>query len=336
MKDRAVLALPGFPAPQPGADEAARALPRLPALEWLLARGRPAGRSGQPWRAWVLERCGLAAGLLEELPAGPATRLASGRPLAVGEAQDWWLCAQPVHLIAGLDRLQLAPPQSLRLQLAEAESLRESLAATLEPAGLQLELLDASHWLLRSAQPFEVEVAEAAVALGEDLRTLRPRGPDARRLLALRGEMEMSLHDHPVNRLRAQRGLPVVNSLWLHGAGRIGSLEQTPLAPLASDDPWLRGLWRALGASAQPCAPPRPASGRHAGVFACAMAAWPGTTPASLRELDAQLVEPLRAALAGATLESLEILLGDRTWRVTARDRLRFWRRNRPLHESGS
>jgi len=336
MSDRLVLALPGFPALTPDGDGTALVPPRLPALEWLLARGRYSGRIEKSWRAWLLERCGLDPGLLRQLPAGPATRLASERPLADSDAQAWWLCAQPVHLLAGLDRLQLASPRVLVLQPAEAESLCDSLVATLAPSGLRLELFDATRWLLRSDEPFEVENVEPAAALGEDLRTLRPQGPHARRLLALRGEIEMTLHEHPVNVARERCGLPVVNSLWLHGAGRVATLAPFELPPLASDDLWLRGLWRALGASVEPLTEVPSAGGGRSSVHARSVEALAGMSAEELRELDSQLVEPVRAALASARLESLDLLLGEEAWRVTASDRWRIWRRTRPLHRAAS
>lgn len=336
MSDRLVLALPGLPTLSPGGDGAGLALPRLPALEWLLARGRHSGRIEQPWRAWLLERCGLDPVLLRQLPAGPATRLASERSLADSDAQAWWVCAQPVHLLAGLDRLQLAPPHVLVLEPAEAESLRDFLVTMLAPSGLRLESFDATRWLLRSEAPFEVDSVEPAAALGEDLRRLRPQGPHARRLLALRGEIETSLHEHPVNVLRERCGLPVVNSLWLHGAGRMTTLAPVELPPLASDDPWLRGLWRALGASVEPAPPHLATRDGCSSVHARSVEALAGASDDALRELDAQLLEPVRAALANGRLESLDLLLGDQAWRVTTSDRWRFWRRTRPVRRAAS
>jgi hypothetical protein len=321
---------------RPGDNDSAPALPRLPALEWLLARGHHGGRLEKPWREWLLERSGLDPGLLRQLPAGPATRLACDRPLADTDAQAWWLCAQPVHLLAGLDRLQLASPRLLVLQTAEADTLCESLVATLEHSGLRLELLDATRWLLRSEEPFEVENVEPAVALDEDLRMLRPQGPDARRLLALRGEIEMILHEHPVNVARERCGLPVVNSLWLHGSGRVATLAPVPLPSLASDDPWLRGLWRALGAHAEPPSQAIAADGGRASIHARSVEALAGASAEELRELDRALLEPVRAALASARLESLDLLVGDEAWQVNASDRWRFWRRTRPLRRASA
>ena len=52
-----------------------------------------------------------------------------------------------------------------------------------------------------------------------NLRECLPGGRDAVRVRALVNELQMLLHEHPVNERRAARGLPAVNSVWLWGAG---------------------------------------------------------------------------------------------------------------------
>jgi hypothetical protein len=63
----------------------------------------------------------------------------------------------------------------------------------------------------------------------------------------------MVLHAHPVNQAREAAGLPVVNSLWPWGGGRLPNLARIPPAAMTtlwSDDPVARGIARLLGIDA--------------------------------------------------------------------------------------
>ena len=46
---------------------------RLPAAEWLLARGKPPAIEGTDWREWLLAGAGLGADVLLRHPAGPSS-----------------------------------------------------------------------------------------------------------------------------------------------------------------------------------------------------------------------------------------------------------------------
>ena len=69
----------------------------------------------------------------------------------------------------------------------------------------------------------------------------------------LLNEIQMFMHQHPVNQRRLQRGLVPINSLWFWGAGH---RLQTPDSNLAwfCDDPLLNRFARSLGLAPQSCA----------------------------------------------------------------------------------
>jgi hypothetical protein len=68
----------------------------------------------------------------------------------------------------------------------------------------------------------------------------------------LLNEMQMFMHQHPVNQQRSQRGLVAINSLWFWGGGHRW---QAPDANLAwfCDDPLLNRFARSLGFAPQSC-----------------------------------------------------------------------------------
>ncbi len=57
-------------------------------------------------------------------------------------------------------------------------------------------------------------------------------------------ELQMLLHEHPVNTQRQLRGLPALNAIWVHGEGMLSDLSPAVVAAACGDDVYLRGLYR--------------------------------------------------------------------------------------------
>jgi hypothetical protein len=325
---RVAVALPGFRS----AIERSRAgrgqEPDLPATRWLASRGRRAAGSSPDWRAWLLSPFGPGAEALRRCPPG-----ASVRALATGRRDDGcWACAQPVHLVTALDHLRLAPLAELGLGPAEAESLRESIATALADSGYVLRWAGSEPWTLECPTEIECDTVEPADAENRDLRDCLPAGRDAQQVRKLMNELQMLLHEHPANIDRAERGLAPVNGVWLWGFGGARAVEPATLPALATDDAWLRGLWRLCGGSALPLASAR--QSLECSDRLLVAAASTGTDPgAQLTQWDTTLVEPLAAALRRGSVRGASLLLGDVAYSVEHGDRFAFWRRRRPWQE---
>ena len=65
----------------------------------------------------------------------------------------------------------------------------------------------------------ECDTAEPVQVEGDDIRDCLPAGRDGAQIRKLTNELQMLLHEHPVNIRRAARGLAPVNSIWLWGFG---------------------------------------------------------------------------------------------------------------------
>ena len=74
-------------------------------------------------------------------------------------------------------------------------------------------------WLLRSEEPLQVQTVTPEFAAANPHAEILPRGRDAGALRRLMTEMQMLLHEHPVNTQRQARGLPAINAIWIHGEG---------------------------------------------------------------------------------------------------------------------
>jgi hypothetical protein len=77
---------------------------------------------------------------------------------------------------------------------------------------------------------------------GRDITAAMPRGADAQRWLRLLNEIQMVLHQGPLNADRAARGLAPINSLWFWGCGSTPTPVPGRWQRIHGTDLFLRGL----------------------------------------------------------------------------------------------
>lgn len=304
---------------------------RLPAAEWVLARGRDSGTVAQDWRDWVLAGAGLGDDVLRRFPAGPSSVPAD----VATHSGHTWARAEPVHLLTALDHLQLAAPVPLPLDASESGPLLETLNAHLVGTGFELRALADGGWLCRCPEGLECETVDPLDALGRNLRELLPSGRDAIRVRSLVNELQMLLHEHPVNERRAARGLPPVNSVWLWGVGAVRAPTADVKGDLLTDDAWLAALWRRHGGRVRsPAELGQALAEGGAGLRVAAAAGRDGRSAVDvLQALEANVFAPLRAALATSRVSRVSLHAGRRALDLTPSARWAFWRRARPLAE---
>ena len=159
-------------------------------------------------------------------------------------------------------------------------------------------------------------------------------------------EIEMWLHEHPVNLRRAARGVPPVRSLWLWGAS--APERPAPAAGFAgpdgagaaradaeslrvhSDDAWVRAAARLAGATLAPEGR-WPSAGDFDGdpVSLLVTARLHGAADGDLARFERQHLAPALEALRAGRLDGLTIAGADRTVQLRAGDRWRVWRPRR-------
>ncbi|HEX9206955.1 MAG TPA: hypothetical protein VF851_01885, partial [Steroidobacteraceae bacterium] len=228
--------------------QAGGALPALKSLAWLAGRGT-SSRTGVAWREWLLDAIGKGtAGTLGAWPAGPCLAASSG--IGPGTAQGWAV-AQPVHLAAGMDHLRLTALADARPDPEEVAALTSTLRRHF--AGAAFELVDYRDgaWVVRCDEAFDVVTHDPADVVGHDIHDFMPAGPDGARLRSVLNEMQMVLHEHPVNERRVRLRQRPINALWLWGFGSYAVVPQPMPAldgwHLHTDDLWLGAFWQAHG-----------------------------------------------------------------------------------------
>jgi hypothetical protein len=147
----------------------------------------------------------------------------------LGEGNDpgasCWMYADPVHFALQRDHFSLAHPAPLVLSAQERATLLADINRHFEPEGLQFCCGGSGQWFLRVAHAPEISTSLLRAAAGHDVRMFQPQGPEAPYWKRLQNELQMLLHEHPVNQAREARGELSVNSLWISGQGR---LPETP------------------------------------------------------------------------------------------------------------
>jgi hypothetical protein len=214
----------------------ARFAPDHPVRAWL----RKADRQGDGARGYL-------AGLSHrfQLP-GPLPAGALTRELIAGDAgRDAWLCADPAWVQPDLNGARLLAYGQMRLSMDDAQALAEPLKPLFEEAGMTLEVSSPDHWHVRLPTGGVIpEFAAPEQALGEDLYHHLPQGDEGRSWRILSNDVQVTLHQHPLNAERRQRGLPPINHLWLWGGGVLPAVVSTPLVSVVGDDVLLAALAR--------------------------------------------------------------------------------------------
>jgi hypothetical protein len=317
---------------------AAHEIPRLPSLELLLARGRATHAESLSLEAWLADGFQLAEG---PLPAGAITVQADRIDLQ--DRDPVWLRADPVHLRLGRARATLIPAAGCNLPRDEAIAFVAALNGHFG-AGHLFVMVRPEQWCVRTAGEGAHEALPPLELAGQEVETVLPHGTEAARWHALMNEIQMVLHEHPLNAERERRGDPPINSVWLWGAGRLPATAEAPWQSVTADDALAAGLARiagirqqALPAGAKEWLDGAPREGRHLVVLDSLRAALAlGGADAHVQRLaalESRWFAPLLEALRGDRIGMVTVQVPDAGdgYETVRSDLRRFWRRTRPL-----
>lgn len=205
-----------------------------PPHERALARalGLPFDDGRTPWAAWH--------------------RHQQGQP-AHGQA---WAFITPCQWHVSTDHITLRDPDSLGLDEAASRVLLAIVAPWFAEDGIALHYDQPTRWLASGALFDGLATASLERVLLRDVRPWMPEpraAQAARTLHRLHSEMQMLLYTHAFNDERSERGLPVINSFWVHGTGVLvsppASAAIAPTVPTTLRDAALNEDWRAWAAA---------------------------------------------------------------------------------------
>ena len=212
------------------------------ALDRLLSRSRMQSFPGTDLDTTLCHCFGLDA-TQQALPVAPLTWLSD-----TGQADPGYrLRADPVHLRADQSCLHLFDSHTFPVTQDEADALAAAVTKFYAHLGWQLQAVCPQRWYLSLSAAPAITTRPVMQVAGQDIDPCLPQGPDAADWHAILNEVQMLLHNHPVNIAREQRGEPAINSLWFWGGGELPMAVQTEFVRVASDHPLAMGLARQAG-----------------------------------------------------------------------------------------
>lgn len=234
------LICPELPAHLKQLHATGESLASWPFLQRWLERGSlrasqyPSNTHLEPWQFLLLGALDLDANATAYASA-PVTWLGEGG----AHREGLCLHADPVHMVAGMDHVQLA--STVRLSAEESAALCAHLLQ-LNTADLEFASTTQGNWYLWSKRMLRVSTHSPQHAANSRLDDSMPTGSDGRVLRALMSEVQMALHDHAINRVRERRRELAANALWLWGQGEITNVPPRALPEIRADQPYARGL----------------------------------------------------------------------------------------------
>jgi hypothetical protein len=173
------------------------------------------------------------------LPAAALTR----DYLSGDAAGHGWLSADPAWVQPDINGVRLLACGQMQLSMADAQALAAPLNPVFGDAGMLLEITAPDRWHLRLARDSPLPAfAAPEQAMGEDLAQHLPQGPQGKRWRMLLNEVQILLHQHPLNAQRRAQGQSPVNSVWLWGGGVLPGPLRSEWSGVISDDVLLRAL----------------------------------------------------------------------------------------------
>ena len=160
--------------------------------------------------------------------------------------EGWVSAADPVYLEAMLDHVRLHALDDQALVREEREHFFNYLQAQLGNAGCRFELIGV-HGYVRGEHAFATATCSAHALDSCEPDAFLPSAAAAREHDRLVGELQLLLHQAPMNRQREETGRRPVNSIWFWGGGRAPPPGTIALPPLFADDPQFLGYWRSVG-----------------------------------------------------------------------------------------
>lgn len=271
----------------------------------------------------------------EELPAAAVRLLARQQTVP---AAIW--CCDPVALQADRDSAVLLGNEHLSITPDESNTLLADLNQHFAEQGLRFSSVTPQQWLVQLPRALTLTTTPLNQAHWQNVRHCAVAGADAQQWRVWLNEIQMLLHQHPLNQRREERATPPINSVWLWGGGAYQSVMAPALDIVYSDDALIYDLARSMGIKSEvlplDVATLLWGNNENVGLFLFDLtalfaqgdyAAW----LTILKNWDNRILKPLLAKLNTGELEELRLITDHYCFVLRRRHLLRWWRRRQPF-----
>lgn len=305
-------------------------VPRLPALETLLARGDCRTDLPVGYECTLMHLFGQPQSPDRDVPEGALSRYAqtSEKPEGV------WLCASPVHLFADQSRVYLNTIKETALSDTEATQFIEELNKLYTEDGWEFVKHTNTRWYLHIPEEPAIRTTPLRNVDRQPIHDKLPQGEDALQWHRTLNEMQMLFHASPVNQARQERGEILINGVWLWGVGELPTMKVDKLwSAVSSDLPLVQGLAykSEVHAHMLPNNTVEYLDNMSKGAQLVVHAPCEQTlTETSVKQFEQNWFMPLLSALKRREIVSVFLQFADgKEWRINQRSLYRFWRSRR-------
>lgn len=316
----------------------------LPALESLLAKSSQTQQMSQGMEAWLCHNFGVTK--QRNWPIAPILLQAENTG-QVSAGKDYWLRADPVHLRIEQNHILLADSQMFKISVKESNHLADRINQHFEKDKLVFLPLSPDRWYVRIKKAPDLQLHTLSQIAGTNINNFLPSGEDSAIWHNRFNEIQMLLHEDPINQARQDRGELAINSLWFWGGGKMPQSTASPYthAQIWSNDMLSRAL--ALLSSAQHASLPANAeiwreTAKHENHLVVLDALWKRTQynnvhgwREDLKAFEQNWFKPLYTALKRGQINRLTLTaIGENTARdftVTRNNLWKFWNLVKPF-----
>jgi hypothetical protein len=177
-----------------------------------------------------------------------AALLQQGELLFDHKLKSFSLLAQPVYLQLQRDSFGLY--EVPKLSGTEYEKLTAEFNEHFNEDGIRfIKSQTQQYWFVSYASPMSVSTYPLPAAIHQNINTLQPYGSDAKQLLNVINQVQMLLHEHPINMARSERDEVAINSVWLSGEGML-PLDIVTSAEFLGEGSLLNGILKLVNKTA--------------------------------------------------------------------------------------
>lgn len=314
-----------------------------PNLSRLLSKSHRVAEPAETMESWLCKQFNVP----EQQHNWPIAPLMLHRdaPDLTKSNKDFWLRADPVHLRIEQNHIMLADSQAFQISQQEAEEIADSINRSVADQDFSIMPFRSDRWYVRMTSAPDMYTYTLDQVTCRNINSYLPSGSDSIRWHKLFNEIQMLLHDHPVNQARESRGELTINSVWFWGGGQMPQSIRSAFTHILSN----HDLTRALALAAQINSSELPGNihewiqTQSAGTQLIVLDALQSKAKyrngydwrETLRTLEQHWFSPIYSALKEGKISQLAITAlnetGTLNFTIQSVDLWKFWRLNRPL-----